>query len=395
MSKKDDGKGPKFPAALLKADKKQRRKYFSELVIGHPLLVESFRAVSSEIQQADPGSVIFVFGPAGAGKSTLAQKVKEQVTADLLSELHDDRGRYPLVMTELWAQDSGNYNMRELYRGLLDSMREPCIDSKIVIEPGANDGSWIEILRRHKKAGPLELRHATLKAIEFRRPGAVLIDEAQHLATVSSGRKVHDQLDAIKSLANKAKVPIVLFGTYELLPFRNLSGQLSRRSSDIHLRRYKSNVAAELKAFINVVGTFQQHLPVNQEPDLVKHWDYLYERSIGCVGVLKSWLRKALISALRQDSSTIELKHLESTALSVAQCDKMATEALEGERKLTDSTQGRAMLRMRLNLKTDKTRHSKRAELPAESKAKKKRGRPFKRKPARDPVGNADHDQTK
>ncbi len=395
MSKTDDTGGPKFPKALLQADKKQRRKYFKDLVIAHPLLVEGFCAVSTEIQQAEPGSLIFVFGPTGAGKSTLAQKVKEQVTADLLAELHDDRGRYPIVMTELWAQDSGNYNLNDLYRGLLDSMREPCIDNKVFVEPESNDGSWIEIMRRRRKAGSLELRHATLKAIEFRRPGAVLIDEAQHLATVSSGRKVHDQLDAIKSLANKAQVPIVLFGTYELLPFRNLSGQLSRRSGDIHLRRYDCNVASELKAFINVVGTFQQHLPLKQQPDLVTHWDYLYERSIGCVGVLKSWLLKALILALRQTSSTIELKHLESTALSVAQCDNMATEAVEGERKLTESARDRSVLRMRLNLKTDKPRHSQRAELASESKAQKKKHKPFRRKPTRDPVGNTDHDKSR
>jgi hypothetical protein len=201
-------------------------------------------------------------------------------------------------------------------------------------------------------------------------------------------------LDAIKSLANKAQVPIVLFGTYELLPFRNLSGQLSRRSSDIHLRRYDNSVPAELNAFTNVVGTFQQHLPLEQQPDLVANWDYLYERSIGCVGVLKGWLLKAFSRALKQDSPTIEMKHLEGTALSVAQCDKMATEAVEGEGKIKETTRARATLRMRLNLKAVKERHSQRAELPAEPAAKKKRGRPFKRKPSRDPVGNTDHEKT-
>lgn len=388
MSKKDDGKGPRFPKELLKSDKKKRRKYFNDLVIAHPLLVEAFHAVSAEVQQAEPGSLIFVFGPAGAGKSTLARTVKQQVTEDLLSELHEDRGRYPIVMTELWAQDSGNYNMRDLYRGLLDSMREPCIDNKVIIEPRTDDGGWIEIMRRHRKAGPLELRHATLKAIEFRRPGALLIDEAQHLATVSSGRKVHDQLDAIKSLANKAQVPIVLFGTYELLPFRNLSGQLSRRSSDINFRRYDCAVPAELKAFINVVGTFQRHLPVQQEPDLVTHWDYLYERSIGCVGVLKGWLLRALIMALRQGSVTIELNHLERTARSIGQCSKMATEAVDGEREIKETAGDLVTLRMRLNLKSSKERHSQRAELPAGPTTKRKRGRPFRRKPSRDPVGH-------
>jgi len=102
---------------------------------------------------------------------------------------------------------------------------------------------------------------------------------------MSSGRKLQDQLDSIKSLATTAEIPIVLLGTYELLSFRNLSGQLSRRSVDIHFRRYRAERLDELKTFKNVLWSFQCHLPLHEEPDLIGKWDYFYERSIGCVGV--------------------------------------------------------------------------------------------------------------
>jgi hypothetical protein len=46
----------------------------------------------------------------------------------------------------------------------------------------------------------------------------------------------------------------VLFGTYDLLAFRNLNGQLSRRSIDVHLARYRAEDSEDRQTFINVVG---------------------------------------------------------------------------------------------------------------------------------------------
>ena len=90
------------------------------------------------------------------------------------------------------------------------------------------------------RAAGSEYHHAVERALRFRRPVAVLIDEAQHLARMGSGRRLSDQLDVIKSIANCTGTVHVLLGTYELLAFRNLSAQLSRRSIDIHFPRYRA-----------------------------------------------------------------------------------------------------------------------------------------------------------
>ena len=80
------------------------------------------------------------------------------------------------------------------------------------------------------RAVSTEYRYAVEQAVRYRRPVAVMIDEAQHLGKIPSGRRLLDQLDVIKSIANQTKTAHVLFGTYDLLAFRNLNGQLARRS---------------------------------------------------------------------------------------------------------------------------------------------------------------------
>lgn len=95
---------------------------------------------------------------------------------------------------------------------------------------------------------------------------------------MSSGRRLADQLDVIKSIASRTQTIHVLIGTYELLSFRNLSGQLSRRSVDLHFSRYRAESTDDLRMFRNIVLTFQEQLPAEQSPDLVGMWDFLYER---------------------------------------------------------------------------------------------------------------------
>ena len=100
---------------------------------------------------------------------------------------------------------------------------------------------------------------------------------------------------------------MVLIGTYELQSLRNLSGQLSRRSRHLHFSRYGTS-GEDLKVFRSIIYNLQLHLPVARTPNLIKHWEYLYARSIGCTGILKDWLVRCLAAAIADKSQTITLK---------------------------------------------------------------------------------------
>lgn len=389
----DKEKRNMFPPELLKQSDAKRVSYFRSYTVGHPQLKEASDTLGSAINDATPGSLILVCGPSGVGKTTLRLRTEQRITTEMLKELESDPGRFAVVGIEAIPPDHGNFNWKEFYKRLLRKLDEPCIDHKIKQTTNNKSDTQRHINTGHTAAAP-ELRRVAEDVLEHRRPSAILIDEAQHLAKMSSGRKLQDQLDSIKSLANVTEIPIVLIGTYELLAFRNLSAQLSRRSVDVHFRRYRAEQGDETKAFKSVLWSFQNHLPLAEQPDLVADWDYFYERSVGCIGVLKEWITKALRKALRDGGKTLTRKHLEKSALSVSQCDKMLADVLEGESELEETMEARAKLRTRMGLEPRFTkangngdRLSERAG--ARPAAPRRPRRPGERNPKRDPVGNS------
>ena len=310
----------------------------------------------------------------------------------MLPQLEEDRSRIPFVGIGLASPDNGIFNWKDFHKRFLMAMDEPLINHKAKTEvPTMNSEGRLQVKVGHRSS-IADIRLVTEQALLHRRPIAILIDEAQHLSKIASGRKLQDQLDALKSLSNQTGIIIVLLGTYELLVFRNLSAQLSRRSIDIHFRRYPLDSEEGLRAFQSVLLTFQHHLPLHEEPNLLARWEYFYERSIGCVGVLKEWLTRALAEALENGGRSLTQKHCARYALSISQCEKMLSDAKEGERRLNESDESHQRLRAGLGLLKSETDSAYSAEKgdsvePKTSTPEKGRRRPGQRKPKRDPTG--------
>jgi hypothetical protein len=84
----------------------------------------------------------------------------------------------------------------------------------------------------------------------------------------------------------------------------------------------------------------------------LENWEFCYERSIGCVGILKDWLSRTLNDVLEQnaDAITITIKDLERHAWSAEQCLIMIAEAREEEQKLRSKPGKDVELRAALGL---------------------------------------------
>ena len=104
---------------------------FRSFTVAHPRLVEAKETLMNAIRGAEPNSLIFVFGPTGVGKTTLRLKTEQLITAELLSELHEDLTRIPVVSVEAIAPESGSFNWRDHYKRLLHQLDEPLIDHKL------------------------------------------------------------------------------------------------------------------------------------------------------------------------------------------------------------------------------------------------------------------------
>ena len=81
-------------------------------------------------------------------------------------------------------------------------------------------------------------------------------------------------------------------------------------------------------------------------------WDFLYERSVGCVGILKEWLMRTCVRAIKHGAATLSREHLEKTALSISQCEKILAESREGETRLNDQEDARMRFRTLLGIES-------------------------------------------
>src|SRR5438132_11370246 len=82
---------------------------FRSVTVAHPRLMEAKDMLINVIRGAEPNSLIFVFGPTGVGKTTLRLKTEQMITTELLSKLHEDHSRIPVVSVEAVAPESGSF----------------------------------------------------------------------------------------------------------------------------------------------------------------------------------------------------------------------------------------------------------------------------------------------
>src|SRR5258708_12962137 len=93
--------------------------------------------------------------------------------------------------------------------------------------------------------------------------------------------------------------------------FRTLTPQLAGRGIDIHFSRYDAKKKEDREEFRSALWALQRQLPVAEEPLLAQqHWEALYARSIGCVGLLKLHLKRPLALAITPEHPTPHKKLL-------------------------------------------------------------------------------------
>jgi AAA domain len=339
-----------------KMSKEERLQSFKR-TIAHPHLEAADKALREAIRETGGASLVNVYGPARVGKTTMKNHVIRTIILEMLPLLEQDRERIPILSLTPRPPLSGSFSWKDFFQSGLLAFDEPLIAQKIAFDLAENEEQAdfpkrdASQARRKPEVGTKDaLRLSFETATRHRRTIAILIDEAQHLGKVNGLEQLKNQLDCIKSLADETSAIIVLIGTYELLPLRNLSAQLIGRSLDIHFPRYR-NTKKELSQFRNVLLTFQNALPFVEETDLLlKQWEFCYEQSIGCVGNLRLMLVRAVHDALWADAKTLNWDHLKGHAFSDAKKYEMMLEAYEGERDLASKPHQREQFLKMLGL---------------------------------------------
>lgn len=364
---------------MLSAEAQAKLDAFVALTIAHPTLLEADRKIRQFVDQPAGATILLVFGPTGAGKTTLLDGVTERIVEERAAALNADPQLSPPVVFDCPASAGGRFAWSEFLINGLEALGEPAPANKAYVPADPRQPISPRSIR-----GVGHLRRAFQDAVAARRPPALFVDEAGHLANVGRGERLAAQLDFIKSLASASQAVFVLVGTYDLLALRNLSGQLGRRCREVHLARYRLSDPADRLNFQIVVNTFAQQLPL--EPvDLLADTKWVYTRSAGCVGTLKQWLTRGFTAAL-EEGTAISRRHLEETTLSTAALTAIAEEIRTGEDEMAETVAAARELEVLLGVDDEPL------ELPRtreRSPGKRHGRRPGRRAPGHDPVGAA------
>jgi hypothetical protein len=383
----EQGQPAPFPRHLLNESGASRLNYFKTYTVAHPALKQADQAVWNALREPAGAALIFVVGPTGVGKTTLLTHIEKRLIDLVHTQGYPGLTQLPALKLDAVSPALTQFKWGDYYQRALLLLQQPriayALDDQEQMSQLTRWVSGPEERRRIGVSNTAGLRLLFEQALLHRKPYAMLIDEAEHIAKAARGSKLLDQLDHLKSLAIMTRVVHVLVGTYDLMVFRNLSGQLSRRSIDVHFSRYRATSEAEVRAFKSVLWSFQRNLPLEEEPDLLQQWKYCYERSIGCVGILKDWLTRAFAEAIERGEKTLPLSLLEQHALSVDRCGQMVTEAVSGEAALTEDDQAAYRLRVRLGLEVGPAEQQQQDQRPRT--APRRHLRVGQRKPTRDP----------
>ena len=371
-----------FDRALLLQPPGARQEYFEHhCLIEHPRLLEALDAILEAIcapgegvRARRPGTMVLVIGPARVGKTTLIHLLEERLLAYATSQMQADPHFIPFASIIAPEPGSGRFEWTEFYQPVLRQLGNPFVDSPT------------HPIRAR------QMREALVAAYLERKPLAIIVDEAHHLAEAARGSRLQSQLNHLKNFENLTGVSHILVGTYAMRPFRKVNAQLACRSVDVHFPRYDMTREEDCQAFRSVLWALQRQLPVEEEPRLAqKHWEFLYARSIGCIGLLKLHLNRALNRALKEGACTVTLDHLRQTAASDVRVKLALRNALESEAEFVEEEdadeQLLALLRKPPSRASSLAKQKQNEQVQAQPSTTPGNRKPGKRAPGRDSTG--------
>lgn len=353
---------------------------FRQYVIAHPNAKAAFSELMTALQATAAPQIIILTGPTGAGKSTLAQAARNRLMQRFEAQMHAEPDFVPVVTINAVPPNGNSFSWKDFHIRLLSGQSEPLVNRKLYFPPQTTllpAPSVLPPVLGNSTADAL--RRSVEQYLRLRRTKVMIIDEAHHLLLVGGTQRLECQFESLKSLTIETGVTILLVGTYRLLDILDQSGQLTRRSQVINYARYDQRRQGDMENFRKVLVTFEQRIGAMVEARLDEHAKYFYQKTGGCIGILKDWLSRCLEHALCEGASIIDAKFAERFALKNRGLLTIIEEAFLGEERVADVGDDRLFDLLKNGVLLARNG----SPLP------KKPRRPGQRNPKRDPVGEA------
>ena len=270
------------------------------VTVKHARLQEADQALSLVIEAHAEATHVLLCGPGGVGTSTGLTGVTERFTRE-----ETQRDVLPLVLLEPIPSDTGPSVRLDDSRQILTALKGHILVKEIFVNVAHLMAAPTASRSRQGITDWLDRREAAEQALVRSQVKAVLIDEGHRLMQGRGRYTTDEQLAWLKSLTNRTNVLHVLAGPYAWFPFRNTRGQLVRRGRDLHCPRDHVEEQEERQACVAAVTYRRDRMPLTGDLEaLLKRWRWCAEGSVGCIGMVKTWLVDAVAATLAQGGTS-------------------------------------------------------------------------------------------
>lgn len=246
------------------------------------------RSIFNHLTLLLPGEVLTVVGPSRVGKTSA-------VKAALMNAF--GAGAFEPEGPCVWIIDGNNreggwFSTRAFYIEGCSAAGHPIYGVPADDETGLGAAFNARISRTPEAV----FRSAFERCLITRKVRYLVIDEAHHVMHTRGGDAASARiLDSWKCLAEKTGVVLILIGTYQLLYLTSLAPHLIGRQTVVEFRNYRVGEEGDVAAFQAVLSYYSKWVPTEPGSESLRPWGrLLFEGSLGCVGLLSRWLRRAL-----------------------------------------------------------------------------------------------------
>lgn len=340
MSKRDNDHASPGPepsptarwTASLTDEQVTKQQAFYNTRVKHPKMTKLMDQLMPLLFPYSESNIIVVLGATGAGKSTVTRVLLKHLFEDYAKVVENDKSIIPYVAVEAYANGDARHTFKPVFKDIATQLGDPEKDGKVHFE--VSNGR----LKAKPQAGETvgSLRRSIEAGFRLRGTKVCVVDEAAHLGRLDAKSAV---MDTLKSISNTSGVKWVLVGSFDLFDLVCDHGQIARRTTIVSLERYLKERAEDRAAFKELLGKLQHKWPCEEVPNFVAICDELLEVSLGCVGLLKSFLLEASALQLRNGGKW-EASFLPRAVKSVKLLNVIRKEIDRGEAKVRDALNG-------------------------------------------------------
>ena len=301
-------------------------------VLEHPKFATELNRLLAKIRYDYSIGFGLVVGITGVGKSTLMRRLQHVLYQYV--KANPELGLVPPIVLSMHAPERKVFSWRDFYQdSLINQLNEPNALKKDDLQRTKDEYQAAGELRKYHAKSIADLRQFFIHSVNDRKPAALLVDEVQELSKVTSREKAHDNLDVLKSLSDRLRIPVVGFGTSKAYEMLYNNEQTARRADVIHFNRYQGT-SADIAVFRDILLATQSQLNIPFAKNIPQDVTYFYERTAGCVGVLMDWLKKSIALAIADRAKVVGIRHLDQAALGGEQIAALVRKIIEAEQIL-------------------------------------------------------------